>query len=364
MKLIYDARWLPVDEKFDGIGRYSHELACALDALGFADITWLISDERQLKLLPPNKHLEVNEPVNILAELHLGAKLNALEPDIVYSPFMIMGNVGRTYKLVLTIHDLIYFHHRTPSLYFPWFVRIAWWLFYSAKWPLRKLLNTADVVATVSETAAAELRDWKMTKRPIVVVPNAPTGASRKNILPSHASSNDIVYMGEFTPYKNVELLIDAMAALPDCRLHLLSKIPAKRRVELEKRAREKAVQDHIIFHDGVSDEEYAELLNSARCLVTASKLEGFGLPILEAQAKGVPVACADTPIFREVAGKSALFFHTTSPTECADTLRQLGDAATSEKLIEKGYQNLERYSWKKSALQAKRICEKLTEKS
>lgn len=166
--------------------------------------------------------------------------------------------------------------------------------------------------------------------------------------------------MGAFTPYKNVELLIDAMAALPECTLHLLSRIPGGRLHELERRAREKGVRGHIVFHDGVSDDEYHELLAHARCLVTAAKTEGFGLPILEAQALGVPVACSDTLIFHEVAGDAALYFNPTSPTACADAVRALADKKLSQEMAEKGLKNTTRFRWLHSADAALRICSSL----
>ena len=57
MKIIYDARWLPLDCKFDGVGRYSHELGVALATQPDVDITWLVHDERQLELLPEWPHI-------------------------------------------------------------------------------------------------------------------------------------------------------------------------------------------------------------------------------------------------------------------------------------------------------------------
>lgn len=363
MKLVYDARWLPIDNRFDGIGRYSRELGAALAVKFPGQITWLIKDERQLQHLPREKFLLVNDFANIPAELMLGKYLNALAPDVVYSPFFMMGNLSRRYKLVLTVHDLIYFHYRTPSLYFPWFVRATWWLFYSAKWPMRTLLNSADIVATVSQTAADEIVTEHMTKRPLRVVPNAAEFSQKdepETATGSHAKSHNIVYMGAFTPYKNVDILVEAMAGLPDCQLHLLSKIPRTRRHELEQLAQANGISSHIVFHDGVSDETYHELLQTARCLVAPSKCEGFGLPILEAQNAGTPVVCSDMAIFREVAGEGALFFSPDSKAELVEAIRALADTKISRNLIKKGNENVKRFSWQQSADYAAEIINSL----
>ena len=108
-------------------------------------------------------------------------------------------------------------------------------------------------------------------------------------------------------PYKNVEVLIKGMAHLsPDFTLHLLSKVLEDRKAELSKLIKPNV---NVVFHNGVSDEEYLKLLQGAYCLASASKEEGFGLPIIEAQMIGTPVVCSDMTIFHEVAGNGALFF-------------------------------------------------------
>lgn len=350
MKLLYDTRWLPVDDRFDGVGRYAHELAWALSRRDDVELVFLVHDARQLDKLPPKPYLVVNQPDDLIAEWSLPKRLETERPNVVYSPFYLMGfgRRKRSYRLVLTIHDLIYFHYRTPPQWLPWHQRLGWRLFNATKWPTKILLDRSDHVATVSDSARQELLDRAMTKRPLTTVSNAV--APSRHIHTIDPASKNITYMGAFTPYKNVELLIDSMAALPDMTLHLLSRIPARRQRELEHRARQKGVRPHVVFHNGVSDETYQELLATSRCLVSASRLEGFGLPLIEAQSSGVPIAVSDTPIFREVAGNSALFFDPDSPSECADAIRQLAIPEVSKKYVQLGLKNARRFSWDGSA--------------
>ena len=74
---------------------------------------------------------------------------------------------------------------------------------------------------------------------------------------------------------------------------------------------------DAVEFLGGVSDEEYA---------ATASRAEGFGLPVVEAMVAGTPVAISDIPIFREIAGEDAEYFAADSPADAARAIRALGD--------------------------------------
>lgn len=352
MKLFFDARWVPAGDRFDGIGRYALGIATALADRDDVELTWLYDDPRQLAKLPPRPSIKIHHRLNFLAELFLARKLNPLHPDVVYSPFYTILAPGKRFMLISTIHDLTYFYFRTPPQWLPWYTRLGWWLFNSSFWPTRLLLKQADAVATVSDTVKQQLHEKGMGRQPFFVVPNAGSEASKKVRAADHSVSNDIVYMGAFTPYKNVETLIDAMAALPDYTLHLLSGIPPVRKQQLLVRAHEKAVQQHVVFHEGVTDGEYFDLLASARCLVTASRMEGFGLPIIEAQANGVPVVCSDIPIFHEVAGKGAVYFDPTSATDCARAIRETATPAVSKKLVEQGYHNSKRFTWDTSAEQ------------
>lgn len=367
MKVLFDARWILIENRFDGVSRYSHELAHALARQEGLDVAWLIHDKRQLAKLPEGDYVLANDPNDILREtFQLARNINKSGYDIVYSPFFMMGTLGKRYKLVLTIHDMIYFTHRTPPQWLPWYVRLGWWLYHTSYAPMRWQLNRADMVATVSQTARQELLDAKVTKRPIVTVSNAVSEQFAETLAESqshgpHHASNDIVYMGAFTPYKNVECLIDALALVPAMTLHLCGKMPAVRRKELEARMRERGVLERVVIYDGATDEQYKKALSNACCSISASRLEGFGLPVLEAQQRGVPMIVADTPIFHEVGGDSVLYFDPDSPEQAAKAIRSLADAATSERLIKAGTLNAQRFTWDNSANSAKNIIEQIS---
>lgn len=344
MKLVIDGRWVRT-EYHDGISRYTAGLVEGFLAAG-REVTVLIHDDAQRRMLPGGvAYLKVNQPISV-RELFLARRLNEFGADVVFSPLQVMGFWGRKYRLILTLQDIIYYHHPKPPTNLPWYVRAAWRAFYSAKWPQRLLLNQADRVATVSETSKKFIEKYRLTKRDIVVVYNAPS--IEPPAKPIAQMTKNIVYMGSFMPYKNVETLIAGMNQLPrDYVLHLPSKIAQERQLELEALA-EPGV--HLQFHNGISDEAYAELLAGAHCLATATKEEGFGLPVTEAQKLGTPVVCSDLPVLREVASTGALYFAPDDADGFAVAIRSLEDPAIRQQLIAAGVAQAATFSWQKSA--------------
>lgn len=403
MKILYDARWILVENRFDGVSRYTHQLAHALAKQPDIEVAWLVYDQRQVDKLPAGEVVWANNPNSALKEFFtLARTVNKSGYKLLYSPFFTVGTLGKKFKLVLTIHDMIYFTHRTPPQWLPWHIRLGWRLFHLTYWPMRWQLNKADIVATVSATARQELLDARATKREVITVSNAVGDdflAHDKRVAPAsepadeshlsdgtltpspalvgdmrpggnggeqatgsgeHYTSNNVVYMGAFTPYKNVECLIDALEYLPEVTLHLCGKLPPARRPELEKYIADRGVTERVVLYDGATDEEYKQALAGARCAVSASRLEGFGLPLIEAQQAGVPFAASDTPIFHEIGQDSVLYFNPDNPKECAEAIQRFADPATSQEYIALGAQNAARYTWENSAKVAVDICKKI----
>ncbi|MCQ1950312.1 glycosyltransferase family 4 protein [Arthrobacter sp. zg-Y859] len=344
MRLAVDARFTRTDHH-DGISRYGASLIEAVSR--HADVVMLISDERQLGLLPDLPWVKVNSPLSP-AELFVAFRINRLGADAVFCPMQTMGSWGRKYPLILTLHDLIYYQNPTPPSFLPPAVRWLWRLYHLAYWPQRLLLDRADVVATISGTTRELMSRHRLTKRPVRIVANAPqAGAVPRD--PDAKAEASLLYMGSFMPYKNVETIIRGMEYLPDFTLHLLSRISDARRSELEALIPAGA---RVRFHNGVTDEEYDALLRRTTALVTLSKAEGYGLPVIEAMAVGTPVIASDIPIFREVSGGAAVLVDPDDPSAFAGAVRQLGEPGRWQKASDAGVQRAADYSWGASATQ------------
>lgn len=344
MKILIDARFTRTDHH-DGISRYGASLIAATAKV--ADVSMLISDTRQLALLPDVPYTLINSPLSPL-ELFVARRVNPLGADVVVCPMQTMGSWGRKYGLVLTLHDLIYYEHPAPPGFLPAPVRILWRLYHKAFWPQRVLLNRADTVATISRTTEALMAKYRLTKRPVRIISNAPQPAQEPRD-PSAGADHSLVYMGSFMPYKNVETMVAGMAGLPDFTLHLLSRITAERRAELEIMVPPGA---KVVFHNGVTDDEYAVLLKRTTALVSLSRAEGYGLPLVEAMALGTPVIASDIPIFREVGGDAASYVDPASPTDFAAAVQKLRDDPHWQDVSRRSVARAQEFSWDESAQQ------------
>lgn len=349
MKLYYDARYIRPDFH-DGISRYTTELANALAKQ--TTVTFIISDEKQLGLLPENADFVKIHPPISPKEPFTSLILNKYKPDVVFSPLFSMGAFGRKFKLILTSHDMIYVHHPEPPLDIRnKLVRLGWRVFYSSTAAMSAVLNSADIVNTVSESAKQEFIDAKLTNRPIIVTTNAPKHLEiLLENLPDigKKAPRNIVYMGAFISYKNVETLIKGMEYLPDYTLHLLSHLPPEERYRDLLSIIPQGAQ--VVWHKGVTDQKYAELLADNAVAASASLDEGFGLPVVEAHTLGVPTILTDMPVFHEVAGDGALFFDAHDPKDFAEKIKMLDDTDLRVKLSKAGKKHVAMYSWDKSA--------------
>jgi len=347
MKLLFDARYIRTDFH-DGISRYGAELGSALSKL--TPVKFMICDPAQTRFLPANaKCILIHKPTSA-KEPFTSIILNRYHPDVVFSPMQTMGSFGRKFKLILTIHDLIYFHHPIPPRNLSFAVRVGWRLFHMTYIPERIVLNGGDAIVTVSEMTKKELVKVRATRNSITVVPDAPQKLlelTSKSVKHDKMGPRNLVYMGSFMPYKNVEALIASMKWLPNHTLHLLTRITPKRKSEFMANMPAGA---HVVFYNGVTDEQYATLLADNAVLVTASRDEGYGLPIAEALAMGVPAVVSELPIFHEVAGEGALYANPDNPHDFADKILKLDDTELREAIIKKGTQHIKQFSWPISA--------------
>ena len=235
-------------------------------------------------------------------------------------------------RTVLTIHDCGFMHH--PS-------RVARFIF---KWLWLKLpVWCSAIVTVVSEATKAEvLKHVHCHPDKIKVIHNFISD----HFISCHRNFNlqkpTILHIGT-APNKNLERLIMAIDGIT-CRLNIIGKLSSVQQQLLVEHGID------FINNTNLTDEEVLQAYQDCDLLCFVSTTEGFGLPILEAQAVGRPVLTSNLSSMPEVAGEAACF---TNPFDI-NAIRQsilllISDVAYRNKLIEKGYENVKRFSLEKT---------------
>jgi glycosyltransferase involved in cell wall biosynthesis len=154
-------------------------------------------------------------------------------------------------------------------------------------------------------------------------------------------------------PHKNLLALIRALALLPveDRPVLVLPGYPTEHERELRECVRALGLDGDVRFPAWVSAAELEGLWSIARAFLFPSLYEGFGLPVLEAMARGVPVACSNASSLPEVAGDAALLFDPHDEAALAAALaRLLSDTALVDALRTRGLERVREFTWERTA--------------
>jgi glycosyltransferase involved in cell wall biosynthesis len=171
-----------------------------------------------------------------------------------------------------------------------------------------------------------------------------------------------LLSMAAKRPHKNLEGLIDALAGIPRERRPLLV-VPGyatEHEPVLLRRAAARNAQDDVVFPGWLSRADVEGLWRLCRLHVFASFYEGFGLPVLEALARGVPSACADRASMPEVAGDAALLFDPSDTAAIRGAIERLmADEPLRDDLRRRGTARAAEFSWERAAAETARTYER-----
>jgi glycosyltransferase involved in cell wall biosynthesis len=160
-----------------------------------------------------------------------------------------------------------------------------------------------------------------------------------------------ILTVAQKREHKNLATLIRAAAAIPGDDVHVvLPGSPTPYEVQLKRLAEQLGIGDRTHFPEWISEAELEGLYRTAACFALPSFMEGFGLPVLEAMRRGVPVVCSNASSLPEVAGDAALLVDPHRSDELAAAItRLLSNPADAATLVERGYERCRLFTWEKT---------------
>jgi glycosyltransferase involved in cell wall biosynthesis len=252
---------------------------------------------------------------------------------------------------VVTIHDVIYLHHpEAHTLPMRLGMRVI----------VPLAARGADRVITVSHAAAAEIADALPVPRERIDVTHQggrPIGSAtpepelRRRL--ELGGGPLVLSVSARRPHKNLPRLIEAFATVSaePPPLLVLPGYETPFEDELRRRADELGVAGRTRFLGWVSDEDLEGLYAAATCFAFPSLAEGFGLPVLEAMQRGVPVACSAAGPLPEIGGDAVRYF---DPVDVEGMARAISDLLVNERLraelAKAGRQRARSFTWERTA--------------
>lgn len=369
-KIGIDARLWGV--KHGGIGRYTEELVKNLQEIDKKNNYALFCRRQDLDKIPVKenwkkvaadvRHYSLKEQTT-LPGIFSREKLDLLHVPHFNAPIFYKG------KLIVTIHDILWHQFRGPGVTtLPAPLYLIKYLGY------RIVTNSAiwRAVQVITPTKAVKneiVNQFRIPEEKVTVTyEGAPTRFNisiyeSKDILVKYKIQKPyLLYVGNLYPHKNVERLVQAIKQVRQ-RQSIELVIVCGRDVFWKKFTnfleKEKAAE-FVSLVGSVPDQELAALYKSAEAFVFPTLSEGFGLPGIEAMSFGTPVVCSGIAVLREVYGGAAVYFHPKDTHDIADKIIQiLNDSKLRAELINKGKQQVKKYSWREMAKETLEIYEK-----
>ena len=271
--------------------------------------------------------------------------------DLVHSVSSTAPATGR-FARVLTLHDLHYRVH--PEAHFG--MRA---LGMRALVPLA--VRRAHRVIVPSRATLADLLRFTGAKRDRVDVvpyglgqaPGSPGDRGAGRELVGAGDRRVVLSVSAKRPHKNLARLIGAFARIASEHrpLLVLPGYPTPHEKELRELAHVRGVADSVLFLGWVSERELEDLYAAADCFAFPSLYEGFGFPVLEAMARGVPVATSSRASLAEVAGDAALTFDPEDEASIASAIETLlADEPLRARLAAAGRERARGFTWERAA--------------
>jgi glycosyltransferase involved in cell wall biosynthesis len=298
-------------------------------------------------------------------QLSFWRQIKKLNPDLVHFG-MIQQPILYKGKTITTVHDLTTARFRNPSKN---------WLVFTLKqqvyrWVIKVVAHKSSSIITPSNFVKKDLAKFaRINKNKIFVTYEAGEEFGVKpRPIPQLEGKDFIMFNGRPLPHKNLRRLIEAFKPLhekyPDLLLAIIGKKDASYGSYIEL-VNKLGLKSCVIFTDFVPDAQLEWAMKNTKAYIWASLSEGFGLPGLEAMCYGAPLVSSNATCMPEIYGDAAHYF---DPHDIDDMAAKIDEVLSSEglrkELIQKGKEQLKKYSWEKMARETLEIYKKTLNKN
>lgn len=354
-----------------GIGRYTRELVQAVIALDQSNQYTLFSapppeGKSLTAVFPPSAHISHKlSPLNeawlyrlwYRARLPLPVQWFTGKLDLFHSPDFVLPPVQGAVPTLLTVHDLSFVHYPQvyPQVLVDYLNRVVPW----------SVGRATHILADSAATKADLMAVWAVPAEKITVLYSGVgeafvrvDEAGRITAVRQQYHLGDAPYLltvGTVQPRKNYQMLIQAFAPIAAQWPHQLVIAGGKGWLydEMMAEVEKQGLNGRVHFTGFVADDDLPALYSGAELFVMPSVYEGFGIPLLEAMACGVPSLASNVSSLPEVGGETAVLLppHDTAAWTAAID-RLLNSQPLQKEMAEAGYKQVQKFSWQQAAAQ------------
>ena len=382
MKILIDGQTLSTPDINRGIGKYFINSIESMLQYDFTNDFYLNTSRRaNLSVLSPwargKLHVLENDAYDTRVSRNgdgpayeqvysdtLNNDIERLGIDAYWSPNALMDNVILPFRqssacvYAVTIFDLIIsVMEDTYAKHWPAASIVSY------KHKLKRLAQDFDLFFHISHHTKSDfLNALPVANKRHVVTHLAVDSSFQPPVFPVASTASDyVIYPGGFDPRKNMDRAIEAFARLHEkhrneeriqsTRLYIVCHCDKAGETQLLNLARKLGIEGKVWLTGFIDERVLVETYQKARCLFFPSLYEGFGLPVLEGLACGLPVAASRSSSIPEVGGDFTIYFDPYNVDEMAGALQQTLQAPADPESKKRRYEYAKEFSWKKTAL-------------
>ena len=217
-------------------------------------------------------------------------------------------------------------------------------------------INNANGIICISESTYRDLKRFCPPRKnqKVAIIHNGvsedyfkidSTNAIQENFLNFYDLKRKyLLFIGSRANYKNFAFVLELLKAMPELKLVVVG--PPLTKKEVGGIAQE--LSQRITLINNIKNEELNLLYNFAEAFIYPSSYEGFGIPIIEAMRAGCPVMALNNSSITEISGNAGILFNDLAVNDFKSSLFRLRENSFKDDLIERGYEQSKKFSWKK----------------